>query len=339
MFNKITIYLLSQIFKSFLLIFFIFLSIAWILQLTRLITISNFIQLDLFNIFNLSLYLIPNILTIIIPFILIFSLLLCFIKLNRDKELIAMFSLGLELKPLRISILFFTFFLILFYSILNLFFAPLIYEKYKINEYDLRNTINLDRMIFSNFLELDKTTILDFKKNNNAYEDIFISFNDDKENIIYAKKGNIKNINNKYTFQLIDGVKLSLIEEENIEKLEFKNYILEIENKNIPSFNIYDKNTLTFIDDIQSKNYLNLSYKLIDVLILIYIFYFFYKNNLKQFNFNYLNNIFFIISCLSLLIINQILKNGDLLVFVYITIIGILLFFINFLSNIKSRMR
>ena len=109
MFNKITIYLLIQILKSFLLIFFIFLSIAWILQLTRLITISNFIQLDLFNIFNLSLYLIPNILTIIVPFILIFSLILCFIKLNRDKELIAMFSLGLELKPFRDSILFFTF--------------------------------------------------------------------------------------------------------------------------------------------------------------------------------------------------------------------------------------
>ena len=96
--------------------------------------------------------------------------------------------------------------------------------------------------IYSNFINLDKTTILDFKKNNNSYEDIFISFNDDKENIIYAKKGNIKNINNKYTFQLIDGVKLSLIKEDNIEKLEFKNYKLEIENKNVPSFNIYDKN-------------------------------------------------------------------------------------------------
>ncbi len=339
MFNKITIYLLSQIFKSFLLIFFIFLSIAWILQLTRLITISNFIQLDLLNIFNLSLYLIPNILTIIVPFILIFSLLLCFIKLNRDKELIAIFSLGFELKPFKNSIVFFTFFLILTYSVLNLFFAPLIYEKYKINEYDLRNTINLDRMIFSNFLKLDKTTILDFKKNNNTYEDIFISFNDDKENIIYAKKGNIKNINNKYTFQLIDGVKLSLIEEDNIEKLEFKNYILEIENKSISSFNLYDKNTLTFIDDVKSKNYLNLSYKIIDILILVYIFYFFYKNNLKEFNFNFLNNIFFILSCLSLLIINQILKNGDLLVFVYISIIAILVLFISILSNIKSRVR
>ena len=46
-------------------------------------------------------------------------------------------------------------------------------------------------MAFSNFLNLNKTTILDFKKNNNEYQDIFISFNDEKENIVYAKKGNI----------------------------------------------------------------------------------------------------------------------------------------------------
>ena len=79
-------------------------------------------------------------------------------------------------------------------------------------------------------------------------------------------------------------------------------------------------------------------YKLIDILILIYIFYFFYKNNLEQFNFNFLNNIFFILSCLSLLITNQILKNGDLSVFVYISIVAILVFFIYLFSNIKSKL-
>ena len=81
--NKIKIYLFLQIIKHFILILFIFLSVAWILQITRLFTITNFLHIEVLDVLLLSLYLIPNILTIIVPFILIFGLLLCFIKLNR----------------------------------------------------------------------------------------------------------------------------------------------------------------------------------------------------------------------------------------------------------------
>ena len=91
-FDKIKIYLLFQITKYFFLILFIFLSVAWILQITRLFTISNFLHIQIFDIILLSFYLIPNILTIITPFILIFALLLCFIKLHKDNELIAILS-------------------------------------------------------------------------------------------------------------------------------------------------------------------------------------------------------------------------------------------------------
>ena len=84
--EKIKIYLFLQISKYFILILFIFLSIAWLLQITRLFTITNFLHIEVFDIFLLSIYLIPNLITVIIPFILIFGLLLCFMKLNRDNE-------------------------------------------------------------------------------------------------------------------------------------------------------------------------------------------------------------------------------------------------------------
>ena len=93
--GKINLYLFSQIFKNFLLILFIFLTVSWLLQITRLFTISNFIQIDVIDIIFLSFYLLPNIITVIIPFILIFGLLLCFIRLNKDNELVAILSLGL----------------------------------------------------------------------------------------------------------------------------------------------------------------------------------------------------------------------------------------------------
>ena len=84
--DKIKIYLFSQIIKYFFLILFIFLSVAWLLQITRLFTVTNFLHIDVLDILLLSLYLIPNLITVILPFILIFSLLLCFIKLKKDNE-------------------------------------------------------------------------------------------------------------------------------------------------------------------------------------------------------------------------------------------------------------
>ena len=202
--GKINIYLFSQICKFFFLVLFIFLAVAWLLQITRLFTVTNFMHIQIYDIIILSFFLVPNIITVITPFILIFGLLLCFIKLNKDNELIAILSLGFGLKPFRNTLIFFTLIIILFFSLLNFYFAPIIYKQYKIQEYDLRNTIDFNNMSFSNFLNLNKTTILDFKKNNNEYQDIFISYNDDKENIVYAKKGNIFSEDNQYNFKLSD---------------------------------------------------------------------------------------------------------------------------------------
>ena len=283
------------------------------------------------DIIVLSLYLIPNIITVIIPFILIFGLLLTFIKLNRDNELIAILSLGLGLKPFKNALILFSLVLVTLFIILNFYLAPKIYEQYKINEHELRNKLDFDKMVFSNFLNLNKTTILDFKKNNNQYEDIFLSFNDEKENIVYAKKGNIISKNNEYRFQLTKGFKISIDKNKQIEKLEFLNYILKIDNTNINTRKIVDKNTFTIIDDYNSKNYLNISFKIIDLILILYVVGFFYSNSLKNVNLNTKNNIFYCANCISVLIINQIFKNSEVLVLNYTIIISILILF-SFLS-------
>ena len=61
-------------------------------------------------------------------------------------------------------------------------------KNIKLKNMNLRNTLDFNNMAFSNFLNLNKTTILDFKKNNNEYEDIFISFNDEKKILFMQKK-------------------------------------------------------------------------------------------------------------------------------------------------------
>ena len=192
-------------------------------------------------------------------------------------------------------------------------------------------------MAFSNFLNLNKTTILDFNKKDNQYEDIFIKYNDGKENIVYAKKGDIFSINNQYNFRLTDGFKISIDENQQIEKLEFLNYILNIDHKNISSGEVVDKNTFTIFDDYKTKNYLNISFKFLDIILVIFVIYFFYKNNLRSINFDTLNNIYFSCSCICILIFNQILKNSEITIHSYIFLIFITILISLIASNIKER--
>lgn len=334
---KIKIYLLLQIIKYFTLVLFIFLSVAWLLQVTRLFTITNFLNIEILDIFFLSFYLIPNLITVIVPFILIFGLLLCFLKLNRDNELVAIVSLGLGLRPFKSSLLLFFLIIITIFTLLNLYFAPRVYEIYKFKEYELRNTIDFNKMGFSNFLNLNNNTILDFEKNNNEYNDIFISFSDDKENIVYAINGNIISENNKYNFKLDNGFKISIDENKQIEKLEFESYILKFENKNINNNTIFDKNTFTIFDDYREGNYLNVSFKFFDILLIIHIIIFFYINNIKVLNFKTYNNIYFLSSCISILIINQIFKNSEITIYNYTILILSLIFSSFIILSIKKK--
>ncbi len=335
--DKIKIYLFFQITKYFILILFIFLSVSWLLQITRLFTVTNFLHIEVLDILLLSLYLIPNLITVILPFILIFGLLLCFIKLKKDNELIAILSLGFGLRPFKVILLSFCLIIILVFSLLNFYIAPKVYEIYKIKELELRNTLDFNKMAFSNFLNLNKTTILDFTKKDNQYEEIFIKYDDGKENFVYAKKGNIVSINNQYNFKLTDGFKISINENQQIEKLEFLNYILNIDHKNINSNEVNDKNTLTIFDDYKTKNYLNISFKFLDIILILFVIFFFYKNNLRNINFNTLNNIYFSCSCICILIFNQILKNSEITVFSYIFLVLLIISISLITSNVKKR--
>ena len=84
--NKINLYIFSQIVKSCILVFFIFVSIAWLMQISRLFTIMNNLNIQFLDILSLSMWLIPNLINFTLPFVIIFGLVLAFIKLEKDKE-------------------------------------------------------------------------------------------------------------------------------------------------------------------------------------------------------------------------------------------------------------
>jgi lipopolysaccharide export system permease protein len=185
--NKIDKYVFLEIFKGCLFILFIFLSISWLLQFTRLVSLTNLIQVDILTILYLSIFLIPNLVTIILPIVIMFGLILSFLKLHRDKEIISMYALGLKTNAIIKGLSFFTLITTLFLLTFSLYLSPKIYKEYKIKEHEIRNKIDFEKIIISNFFEINENTFLDFKKINQKHKEVFIKFKDQKI-ILYLLK-------------------------------------------------------------------------------------------------------------------------------------------------------
>ena len=308
--KKINLYVFIQIIKSCTLVFFIFISIAWLLQISRLFSYLNNLQIDFVNVLFLSFFLIPNLINVTLPFIIIFGLIIAFIKFDKDKEIIAIFSLGLSIKEILKPFFLISIITIFLYLFLNLFFSPYIYGKYKEKEFDLRNSINLDNINISNFIQLDENLIVDFSKKEDVFEDVFIRFIGENENIVFAKKARIIKEPKKFIFNLSEGFKLSFMNNK-IEKLEFENYKLNFPLKNENNYNNYDKNTLTLFNLIKYKDYKSMIERMFDTLILLTVIIFFYFNNIKDNKFS-INHIFIYLFLSILIIIFQnIIKNLD----------------------------
>ena len=308
--KKINLYVFKQIIKSCTLVFFIFISIAWLLQISRLFSYLSNLKIDFVNVLFLSFFLIPNLINVTLPFIIIFGLIIAFIKFDKDKEIIAIFSLGLSIKEILKPFFLISIITIFLYLFLNLFFSPYIYDKYKQKEFDLRNSINLDNINISNFIQLDENLILDFSKKEDVFEDVFIRFIGENENIVFAKKARIIKEPKKFIFNLSEGFKLSFMNNK-IEKLEFENYKLNFPLKNENNYNNYDKNTLTLFNLIKYKDYKSMIERMFDTLILLTVIIFFYFNNIKDNKFS-INHIFIYLFLSILIIIFQnIIKNLD----------------------------
>ena len=309
--KKINLYILTQIFKPCTLVFFIFISIAWLLQISRLFNFLNNLQIEFIEIFYLSLFLIPNLFNIILPFIIIFGLLIAFIKLEKDKEIIAIYSLGLTINAIKKPFIIFSIFIAVLYIFLNLYLSPFIYDIYKKKEFELRNLLNLNNINIANFIEIDKKLILDFDKDENIFVDVFIQYNQENENIIYSKKATILEEESYLIFNLVDGFKLDFIDNK-IEKLQFKQYKLKfplIKNK---KYNNIDKNSLTIFNLLESKNNSVIIEKLLDILLVVSIVLLFYNYNIKLHYFSFKKIILFLSITIIALIFHNIIKTIEL---------------------------
>ena len=140
------------------------------------------------------------------------------------------------------------------YISLNYFLSPIVYDIYKNKEFNLRNLVNLEKVNIANFIEINENTIIDFIKEKNDFKDIFISFNDEYENQIFAKSAILENNNNEIIFNLFNGFKLSY-KDSDIEKLQFETYKFKFPSKKNEYNSNVDKNSITIYKSIKDKDY------------------------------------------------------------------------------------
>jgi len=284
------------------------------MQLSRLFSIMNNFQIEFLNILGLSLWLLPNLMNITLPFVIIFGLVLTFIKFHKDKELIAIFSLGLSLSEIKKPIYILLFISLIFYLFLNFIISPYAYDIYKNKEFKLRNNIEFDNINISNFIEIDNNLVIDFKNDNNKFEDILINFIDEHNNFIYAERGDIISNNDILEFTLFDGFKL-VINDDEIEKLKFDNYKIEFQNKINNVYENFDKNTIglsELIKNLNNQNVKIITLRLFDLVLIITIILYFYLRIIKVNNYNFKSFLTFIILSILALTIDNFVENFNL---------------------------
>ena len=306
--NRINLYLFSQIIKSCILVFFIFVSIAWLLQLSRLFNVMSHLQINSLEVIYLSLLMIPNVINVILPFLMIFGLVLSFIKLSKDKEIIAIYSIGLSINEIKKPIIIIISITIIISLYLSFIFSPFTYDLYKKKEFDLRNSIKFEDIDFSNFIKFNNNLTIDFKNENGEFKNILINITDINETLIYGNKGEINQTNNKISFKLIDGFKTE-IKENSIENLKFDTYLasFDIDEKKI--YIKSDPNALDLFELLNDKNNKIIIYqRLIDSLIIISLCIFFYINIIKKNNYTLMNQLLFISVSIVCLLIDKLFE-------------------------------
>ena len=325
--NRINIYIFSQIIKSCTLVFFIFVSIIWLMQISRLFTTMSHLQINSLQIFYLSLLIIPNLIHVTLPFLVIFGLVISFIKLSKDKEILAIYSVGLSINEIKKPIILIIFISITFSLFFSFIFSPYTYDLYKKKEFNLRNIFDFDKIDFSNFININEDFTIDFKNENGEFKNILINLTGENEIIIYSDRGKINQTDDKINFELFDGFKTEIINN-NIENLKFKTYLASFPLDKKKIYIKSDPNALSLkelIKDYNINNKVIIYQRVIDSLMIISLCIFFYINVIKRNNYKLINHLFFIVTSVFCLVVDNLFESYTFenIAFIFILLINL----------------
>ena len=306
--KKIEIYLLKQILKSFLLFFFIFIGISWLLQTTRLLNLIVVNKIPIFRVFVLSMNIIPNTVLSILPFIIFLSILFTCFKLNRDKELVAIYVLGSSRRDVMRPFIIFSILTFILSLILSLYISPLSYETFKKDEFDLRTNLDIENIGLNNFYDFNNEIIINFEKEEDIFTNLFIYQTSPKKNIIIANKSEMDLDKNRLYLKLYDGFKAEVKETSN-EILVYDKYNFDLNLNNNEIYNNSDINTHNINKLLKDRNFSIINQRIVDSLLLLVLVFIITNHLLINLKFNLLDLVLIIIISILIIFFDNILGN------------------------------
>ena len=256
----LTWYIFRQTLSNVIISTFVFVGIIWLSQSFKTIKLIINKGAGLLEFFILSAYSLPSWLLIAIPFGTFAGCMISYLKLQNDKEILVMKSVGIN--PLRLSnpALFIAILASIILFIISHFIMPKTYKNFKILQNEIRN--NSKSLIIRDniFIDLNKyqTIFIHSFNENNELEEIFIQDRSDPKFVVefFSKKGNL-NFDNNVILNMQDGTRISTDSKGRSTILSFKSYDIEIiqENNKKISSRVIEYNEYNFYELLKmSKN-------------------------------------------------------------------------------------
>ena len=248
-------YIISVFFKYILINIFIFLGLIWLSQVLRILELQYSISNQIFDVIKTTCLVLPSFINPLMPFLILLGSFFANYKFNSNNEMVIL-KQYLNIKQISNLLITLMFSIFILYTLNNEYFSTIMYNKYKVEELNIRNNLKLGTPSQNEF-HIDNELSIFFE----SYEDdIFYNI----EAVIYNEGQFIKSKSaiieiSKKNFNLIfntgERLLLNSIEKS---KTNFDKFTYSIENQDIEDL-LMDKehyNTLELINH-ESKEFIN----------------------------------------------------------------------------------
>ena len=228
----------------------VFIGLIWLSQILRILEIQQSITTQLFDIISTTILVLPSFIGPLMPFLIVIASFFLNYNFNSSNEIIILrqyFSIKKNI------IFFFTILLGIFFFHLvnNEIFSVKLYQKYKLQELEIRNNLKLGLPSLNEFhIENEVSIFFDKQKNNKFYNVNAIIYKDGQ--FINSKEANIEIKRKNYNIIFYNGERVILNQLEK-SKTIFDKFIYSIENDEIEML-MFDKEHFNTFELLKSKD-------------------------------------------------------------------------------------
>ena len=316
MFGGARSYIILNYLKYILINVLIFIGLIWLSQIFRILELQHSITTQLIDVISTTILVLPSFISPLMPFLLILASFFLNYKFNSSNEVIII-KQYFSLKNNFILFAIISIGIFIFYIINNEFLSVKLYQKYKVEELEIRNNLKLGVPSLNEFHIEDEVSIFFEKQSNNKFYNVEAIIYDDGQ-FIKSDEAKIEIEKKSYNIIFDNGERVILNKTEKSKTL-FDKFIYSIENKEIELF-MFDKEHFNTIELLyeedkefyhQGHNRIYQYFLLFAVLVISFKVFFIYSS--KKDTFKYYFTLF--IGVLLLQLINSylifLLNNSD----------------------------